>query len=161
MAPSSQQQPITVLFVCTANICRSPLAEALFCNLVDEAGLAGQVKADSAASGRQQVGSPPHPSVISVLETHGIDFNHTARPFTHEDLRTFDFVLGMDNEVLRSIWAIGSGPAKVQPFVKYTPQLKLEQVPDPIVTGDFDAAYSVILAGCQTFLAFLRQTCGL
>ena len=139
-------------------MCRSPLAEAIFSHLVKEAGIADKVKVDSAASGLWEVGSPTHPRIISILKARGIDYQHTARLLRPEDLTKFGYILGMDNDVLRSIWAIGKGPAKIQPFVKYTPHLKIEQVPDPMRSGDFDETYSIVLSGCQFFLAFLRQT---
>lgn len=156
MAQDDQAYQLRILFVCAANICRSPIAEAVFKQQIEQAGESDRVYVDSAGSALWQVGSPPHPRSIQALKDHGIDYDHVARLFGPDDLRKFDFILAMDNTVLRSIWAIGSGPAKIQPFVKYAPQLKIEQVDDPIRTGNFDACYETIVAGCQGFLDFLR-----
>ena len=158
MASPDQDHKIKVLFVCTANICRSPLAEAVLSQLAAESGLSDQLVIDSAAASVWQLGSPTHPRAIEVLRTHGIEFNHTARLFRPEDRTNFDYILGMDNDVLRSLYSIGKGPAKIQPFVKYAPSLKLEQIPDPMKSGDFAATYAQISTGCQGFLAFLRKT---
>jgi protein-tyrosine phosphatase len=158
MTSPRYHHPLRVLFVCIANVCRSPIAEALFTHLLLEAGLSEAVTVDSAGSGLWQIGSNPHPGAISVLAAHGIEYDHIARLLRPEDLGEFDYILAMDNQVLRAIWTIGNGPAKIQPFVKYARRLKLEEVPDPSKTGDFDATYDVIRTGCEGFLAFLRRT---
>jgi protein-tyrosine phosphatase len=151
-------RPIGVLFVCAANVCRSPLAEGIFSQLLEQAGLSDEVRVDSAASGLWQVGSAAHPAVLSMLKANGIEYEHAARIVVPADFDAFHYILGMDNDVLRSIWSIRKGSASVQPFVKYIRDFKLEEVPDPMRTGEFEAAYSVILSGCKGFLAFLRNT---
>ena len=70
-----------VCFVCTGNICRSPMAESVFRARVAEAGLDGLVEVDSAGTGGWHEGDGADPRTVSVLEEHGYDVAHTARQF--------------------------------------------------------------------------------
>ncbi len=63
-----------VLFVCLGNICRSPMAEAVFRNLVEKEGLAGQIKVDSAGTGDWHLGKPPHAGTRKLLDSQGIGY---------------------------------------------------------------------------------------
>uniref|UniRef100_A0A8D2JSA8 Low molecular weight phosphotyrosine protein phosphatase n=1 Tax=Sciurus vulgaris TaxID=55149 RepID=A0A8D2JSA8_SCIVU len=124
--------PKSVLFVCLGNICRSPIAEAVFRKLVTdqndldnvstiqylkEANLStsGQESAenilfllmqwriDSAATSTYEVGNPPDYRGQSCMRKHGIPMNHVARQVTKEDLATFDYILCMDESNLRDL----------------------------------------------------------
>jgi hypothetical protein len=74
-----QNQMIRVLFVCLGNICRSPMAEAVFQHLVNEAGLVAQIVVDSAGTGDWHVGEPAHTGTRRVLTQRGIAYNGRAR----------------------------------------------------------------------------------
>ncbi len=95
--------PISVLFVCLGNICRSPMAEAVFRSLtcVDHPHIAN---IDSAGTGAYHAGDPPDPRTMSTLEdNHIVDYDHAARKVRSSDFTTFDYVLAMDEENLHDL----------------------------------------------------------
>ncbi|XP_069462156.1 low molecular weight phosphotyrosine protein phosphatase isoform X1 [Ambystoma mexicanum] len=91
----------SVLFVCLGNICRSPIAEAVFRNLVVEKGLTNQWRIDSAATSTYEIGSPPDYRGEACMKRHGISMNHIARQVTKDDFLSYDYMLCMDESNLR------------------------------------------------------------
>src|SRR5690606_37518092 len=78
-------QRISVLFVCLGNICRSPMAEALFAALAESRGLGDRFHVDSAGTASYHTGARPHPRTVEVLRRHGIEATSVARTVTPED----------------------------------------------------------------------------
>ncbi len=120
---------IRVLFVCLGNICRSPMAEAVFAHKVREAGLDGTITADSAGTGDWHIGHAPHSGTREILKANGIDYTHQARLVTQDDLQAFDYVLTMDNSNLANVRRMAQGKAKVVPFLSYAPESGVREVP--------------------------------
>lgn len=98
---------IRVLFVCLGNICRSPMAEAVFMHRVREAGLAGRIDADSAGTGSWHLGEPAHRGTRQVLSRKGISYDGRSRLLLPEDLVRFEYVIAMDLHNLRDIRELG------------------------------------------------------
>ena len=73
---------VRVLFVCLGNICRSPMAEAVFQHKVRAAGLEDEIESDSAGTGDWHVGQPPHQGTRALLARNGIEYTHKARLIT-------------------------------------------------------------------------------
>ncbi len=161
MREKRADEPIRVLFVCLGNICRSPMAEAIFKHLVKEAGLERRIVADSAGTGHWHVGSPPHQGTRRVLERAGIAWDHRARLVTPQDLQEADYVIPMDSNNLRDLQALGSGRARVAPLLAFAPAAGSKDVPDPYYDGKFNLAYDLILQGCEGLLAEIRREYGL
>jgi len=93
---------ISVLFVCLGNICRSPMAEAVFRSLCKKHPRSLFV--DSAGTGAYHTGDGPDPRAMSTLEDHGItDYNHAARKVQASDFTNFDYILAMDQENLHDL----------------------------------------------------------
>src|SRR6476646_2813153 len=86
-----------VCFVCTGNICRSPLAESVFRARVEEAGLDGLVEVGSAGTGGWHEGDGADPRTVSVLEEHGYVSEHTARQFQASWFSRLDLVIALDS----------------------------------------------------------------
>ncbi|XP_010846702.1 low molecular weight phosphotyrosine protein phosphatase isoform X1 [Bos indicus] len=98
----AEQVTKSVLFVCLGNICRSPIAEAVFRKLVTDQNISDNWRIDSAATSTYELGNPPDCRGQACMRKHGIPMSHVARQVTKEDFVTFDYILCMDESNLRA-----------------------------------------------------------
>ena len=144
---------VRILFVCHGNICRSTMAEYVMKHLVERAGLTSQFVIDSAATSREEIGNPPHRGTRRMLEANGIACgDHRARQIRRSEAADWDLIVGMDSANIRNIrTAMGTAAQgkvyKLMEFVGCT-----DDVADPWYTGNFDATYRDVLAGCTAML---------
>ncbi|MDA0821580.1 MAG: low molecular weight phosphotyrosine protein phosphatase [Proteobacteria bacterium] len=90
------QSPLRIIFVCTGNICRSPIAEGIFRARLVEAGMDQRAVIDSAGM-HAMVGQPPEPYAIELAQEYGADISTLqARQFELEDFKKFDHFIAMD-----------------------------------------------------------------
>ena len=147
-----------ILFVCHGNICRSPMAEFVMKDLVRKAGLASQFYIESAATSREEIGNPVYPPARRKLAQHGISCDgQAARQLTNQDYDEYDLLIGMDSANLRNMQRIYSGDpdGKLHLLMDYTDCS--HDVADPWYTGDFEATWQDVLAGCQGLLHKLME----
>ncbi len=153
---------IKVLFVCMGNICRSPMAEAVFQHMVNQAGLSTEFLVDSAGTGGWHVGEHAHPGTLDVLKRHGIPYDGRARQIERRDLDEFDYVLAMDRDNLSYILRNSSGiSAEVGLFLAHARSRGLvhtNEVPDPYFDNKFDQTYELIMRGSSALLDHIRVT---
>ena len=99
------ERPISVLFVCHGNICRSPMAEFIFKALVKARGLDGRYRVASAAVSAEEIGNPIYPPAKRCLSQHGVAFDpdKRARQVSREDYDRYDRIICMDASNLRLI----------------------------------------------------------
>lgn len=142
-----------ILFVCHGNICRSPMAEFVMKDLVQKAGLTRQFLIASAATSTEEIGSPVYPPARRKLSEHGISCQgKAARQLRRKDYAEYDLLIGMDQENLRNMRCICSGDpeGKIHLLLEFAG--RSGEVSDPWYTGDFDAAWRDIEAGCRGLL---------
>lgn len=154
--------PIGVLFVCSANICRSPMAKGVFRSMVHRAGLAPAFTIDSAGTMEGHAGEPAAPFAREAVGRRGYDISdHRSRTLTNEDLERFALPLGMDRTHLAAMrWMAPRTVAdRPQLFLKFAPAIGLVEVADPYggPPRGYDDALDLIEAGCKGLLETLRS----
>lgn len=149
---------ISVLFVCMGNICRSPMAEALFRNMVKKEHLTHKILVDSAATISWPTGLRPHKGTIDILEKYNISSKGLiGRPLVKEDFGKFDYIIGMDKSNIKNIYDITGKPnhPKIMRLLDLTKEQK--DIPDPFFTGDFEETYHLVSSGCQALFKKIKQ----
>ncbi|MER6672077.1 low molecular weight protein-tyrosine-phosphatase [Streptomyces sp. NPDC000983] len=152
-----------VCFVCTGNICRSPMAESVFRARVAEAGLDGLVDVDSAGTGGWHEGDPADPRTVSVLEEHGYDGAHRARQFEASWFARLDLVVALDEGHLRALRRLApteQDAEKVRLLRSYDPAAGDDlDVPDPYYGGPegFEECLAMVEAASVGLLDAVRE----
>jgi protein-tyrosine phosphatase len=152
--------PTKILFVCLGNICRSPLAEAIFVHKIKELGLDSDFVAQSCATSDYQIGDPPDPRTIRNGLEHGIEINHVCRQLSAKDLDSFDYVLAMDQSNLRNIMSLPNAVGnrhKIGLMRTYDYSGKNLDVPDPYHGNDkdFQEVFDILDRSIESFIRLL------
>ena len=151
-----------VLFVCLGNICRSPLAEGIFKQLVEDKGLSDQISCDSCGTSNYHIGDQPDPRTRSNAKQNGVVLNHKARQFDAEDFYRFDLILAMDKSNLGNILNFPeskSSNAKIQLMRDYDPDGQGLDVPDPYFGGEkgFQEVFDILNRSCNYLIDRLNS----
>ncbi len=145
-----------ILFVCHGNICRSPMAEFVMKDLVAKAKREHQFHIASAATSTEEIGNPVYPPARRKMAEHGISCaGKTSRQLCRRDYEEYDLLIGMDSANLRNMHRIcgGDPEGKIHLLLDYT--ARPGDVADPWYTGDFEATWRDVSAGCAGLLKTL------
>jgi len=153
--------PLRVLFVCSGNICRSPLAEAVFRRLAEDAGLGDRFELDSAGMHGYHEGEPADPRARRVGRRHGVDVTSIAREIDPSDLDRFDLIVAMDRGHLRQLTARANAAqrGKIRLMRDFEGAAAGRDVPDPYYDGEaaFENVYAILDAACRGLLEHLED----
>ncbi|GAB1598389.1 low molecular weight phosphotyrosine protein phosphatase-like [Argonauta hians] len=145
-----------VLFICLGNICRSPIAHAIFEHLLREEKQSDKWMVDSAAIADYHIGKQPDDRTLKVLKEKGINFQHAVRQVTKDDFNKFDYIFGMDEQNMRDLTRVSgssSHKAKLELLGKWDPE-KVLIIPDPYydTKAEFYPVYNQCYRCCKAFL---------
>ena len=155
--------PYKLLFVCLGNICRSPAAENIMNDLIEQAGLSTRIVCDSAGTSSYHVGNPPDRRMSAAAANKlGIKMQGCARQFTKADFEEFDLILAMDRENFANIGYLdpsGNYRHKVHLMCDFCTHHSLKEVPDPYYGGveGFNQVLDLLVDACQGLLDYVLK----
>ena len=147
-----------IIFICEGNICRSPMAEFIFKNMLDEANMASDFDVTSRATILDTNGQDFYSKAKEQLIKHQIPFtDHLASQITIQEFRNADYIIGMENYNLvllkRAIFI--RDESKLHCLLDFTDTKR--DISDPYYTRDFDKAYEDISYGCEGLLKYFKN----
>ena len=153
---------VKVLFVCLGNICRSPTADGILCELVKREKLDQQVQIDSAGTGDWHVGKAPDVRTIAAAKRRGYDLSFLrARQVLIKDFDEFDYILAMDAANLCALQALKPDhyAGYLGLFLDFGSSKQYREVPDPYYGGNdgFELVLDLVEEAAQGLLAHIRH----
>ncbi|MES9991405.1 MAG: low molecular weight protein-tyrosine-phosphatase [Candidatus Thiodiazotropha sp.] len=145
----SDDNKISILFVCMGNICRSPTAQGVFRELVAQQGLSDYIATDSAGTINYHAGSKPDRRARETAVKRGLDLSDLrARVVTVDDFDLFDYVVAMDRSNYADLLAIcpEGREERLHLFLDFAPDQPMREVPDPYYGGPagFDRVFDLV-----------------
>ena len=151
-----------IMFVCHGNICRSPMAEFIFRDMLRRNGLADKISVSSSATSTEEIwgdiGNPVYPPAKAELAKHGLSCEgKRAVQLKKSDYDKYDLFIGMDKANIRNMQRIlgGDPDDKIRKLMEYTD--RGGDVADPWYSGRFDVAYRDIYDGCEGLLRSITE----
>lgn len=151
-------EKIKVLFICHGNICRSPMAEFVFRNMVKKEGLENEFYIASSATSREEIGNPVYPPAKRKLKQHGISCDgKRAIQITKDDYKNYDYIIAMESYNIKNIMKIigSDNEKKIYRLLDFTDNKK--DIDDPWYSGNFDITYDEICEGSRELLNYILK----
>lgn len=160
MSPAESFQ-FNLLFVCLGNICRSPLAEALFRKKIVDKGLQRVINVDSCGTSDYHIGELPDPRTIKNAATHGVSLNHLGRQLKTTDFSTFNMIVVMDDSNMANLEKVKPkhSSAVVKKMGDFYPNSIGIDVPDPWFGGEagFESVYTMLDQCTDELMKFVEK----
>ena len=148
------KEKIRILFVCLGNICRSPAAEGVMREIVEQSGEAYRFEIDSAGTGRYHIGQLPDHRMRIHARRRGLELTHRCRQVAEADFDDFDIIVGMDDSNIQNLRRLAPSPeglAKIVPMAAFlTPAERYDYIPDPYYEGaeGFELVLDLLQVAC-------------
>lgn len=153
---------IKILFVCHGNICRSPMAEFVFKDMVRKLGIEKEFIIASAATSTEEIGNGVHYGTKQKLAQYNISCSgKRAIQMKQSDYDKYDYLLGMDSVNIRNMLRIVKDDSKhkIKRLLDYSNQPR--DIADPWYTGNFDVTYQDVVEGCEALLKEIKKEYGI
>lgn len=146
--------------MCLGNICRSPLAEALFKHKVEHRNLEAFLEIDSCGTAGYHIGEPPDFRTIRNALKNGVKIDHLGRQLAEEDLEYYDYILAMDHSNYDNILRLPNASGhrnKIRLMREFDPDNRNAEVPDPYYGGEkgFQEVFDILNRSSESFLDHL------
>jgi protein-tyrosine phosphatase len=152
---------------CLGNICRSPMAESIFKNVVRQKGFGADFKVDSAGTAGYHIGKQPDRRTLEVLMKNGLASDHIVQKLGVEDFEKFDHIVVMDEENFEFVHQLyhkslhrPPAPEKVFLIRDHDPEVRgVQEVPDPYSGGkkEFEEVYNILNRSCEVLVDYLAE----
>lgn len=149
---------IKVMFVCLGNICRSPMAEFVFKDIVKKQGLEKEFYIKSSATSYEEIGNDIHYGTRDKLIQKGISFeNRKAIRLKPEDYKKYDYIIGMENSNIKNIKRIVGEDYENKVYRLLDFSKNSRDIADPWYTRNFEITYNDVVEGCNGFMNYLKN----
>lgn len=138
----------SILFICLGNICRSPMAETIFCKILQEKGKLSEFHIDSAGLIDFHEGEKADHRMRAHAEKRNYEITHLSRPFTFDDFNKFDYIIGMDDQNMHQLNRLAKTPenqSKLYKITDFCQKTDVQNIPDPYYGGDKGFEYVIDL----------------
>ncbi len=156
---------VKILFVCLGNICRSPMAEAIFKHLAYNEGLDSKLYIQSAGTAGYHIGDAPDYRTIQVCTENDIEIHHKGQKLQKEDFLEYDYIIGMDEDNIQDILdrrGTIAGKAEILKMRAFDTINKDGDVPDPYYGSliQFNEVYVMLSRCAPALLNYIRNKSG-
>ena len=146
---------MNIIFICHGNICRSPIAEIIFSDLVKEHHLDNEINVSSRATSLEEIGNDIYPPMKRVMSNHGYyDIHHYATRISKEEFDEADYIFYMDSNNLYYLNCLFGPSDKYHLISEYLDNVEIE---DPWYTDRFEFVYQRIKKSVEAIFKTIKK----